>query len=147
MTESLRRRTTASFCLLSPGRNSPPGCAVPVRGPAGGSGQGQERFKNRDLVDIEKGVASRSAREKTHFFSNRGFGLAGNFARDWAIGSELSDAQWETIQDLAPEPPPNPRGGRPPVPPRPRLERTLGAAVDRGRYALRAEQVVRGCRS
>jgi len=48
--------------------------------------------------------------------------LAGNFARDWTIGTELTDEQWDTIKDLIPEPPPNPKGGRRPVPVRPCLE-------------------------
>jgi transposase len=37
----------------------------------------------------------------------------------------LTDEQWLMIADLFLEPPPSPRGGRPPVPPRPCLEGVL----------------------
>lgn len=45
--------------------------------------------------------------------------------RTYAVGVELTDAQWLLIKDLFPEPPPNPQGGRPPAPARACLEGIL----------------------
>ena len=42
--------------------------------------------------------------------------------REYAVGVELTDEQWLAIADLFPDPPPNPKGGRPFVPSRPCLE-------------------------
>jgi transposase len=48
--------------------------------------------------------------------------MARNVARQWVVGTELSDEQWLLIAHHFPEPKPNPQGGRSPVPPRPCLE-------------------------
>jgi transposase len=48
--------------------------------------------------------------------------------RTYAVGVELTDEQWLLIADLFPEVPRSPKGGRPPIAPRPCLEAIIWMA-------------------